>query len=363
MGNIAIVISNICASAGTERAVINLANAFTINTDNKIYIISIYSKGSDATFYKVDKSVNIIHLNYSFVKNLAKRLLTYRSLFKDLDRICSENEITVLMGTTHAYNSIISFLKKPIKIGCEHINHDACPRVFRIIRKHTYRNLDRVVLLTNDDRNHYSYLEKAKTTVIPNIRSFFPENPATLINKKIISVGRLDKQKGYDILLQFTDKLCRKIPDWEIHIYGEGEMLEYLSGEIEKKKLGDFIFIENPTKDIQDKMLESSIYLMTSRNEGLPMVLLEAQACGLPIISFDCPEGPKDIINDGEDGFLIPVDNTDLMISRIVQLANSETERRKFGENARIHSENYSGESIVDRWCNLIDEAKERREK
>ena len=110
-------------------------------------------------------------------------------------------------------------------------------------------------------------------------------------------------------------------------------------------------------------MLESSIYLMTSRNEGLPMVLLEAQACGLPIISFDCPEGPKDIINDGENGFLIPVGNTDLMISRIVQLAQSEAERKRFGENARIHSENYSGESIVGKWCNLIDGVKRRREK
>ncbi len=363
MDNIAIVISNICANAGTERAVTNLANAFAKHTDNTIFIISIYSKNNDKPFFKVDDRVSIIHLCYSFINKTSKRLLIYRNLFKDLNRICNENAITVLMGTTHAYNSVISLLKKPIRIGCEHINYDACPKAFRFIRKYSYRNLDRVVLLTNDDRDHYDFLERNKTVVISNIRSFFPENPAPLLNKRIVSVGRLNRQKGYDILIQFADELYKKIPDWNIVIYGEGEMLEYLSSEIEKKQLSDFIIIEKPAKDIQNKMLESSIYLMTSRNEGLPMVLLEAQACGLPIISFDCPEGPKDIINDGVDGFLIPVGDTNSMISKIVELANSEDKRIKLGLHARIHSKEFSEENIVGKWISLIDEAKERREK
>lgn len=361
MENIGIVISNICTNAGTERAVANLANALSELTSNNVFIISVYSSENEEPFYSLHNKVNVIHLKYPLVNNTIKRMSVYRGLFKDLAYICRDKKITVLIGTSHAYNAVISAFKRPIKIGCEHINYDACPKAFRIIRKIAYRNLDNVVLLTNDDRKHYGFLGEKKTIVIPNIRSFKPEVTAALRNKEIITVGRLNHQKGYDILLSFADKLYKKIPDWQITIYGDGEMKDYLAREIKEKGLNDFIIINKPVKNIQEKMLESSIYLMTSRNEGLPMVLLEAQACGLPIISFNCPEGPKDIIEDGVDGYLIPAGDTESMLSRIVQVAESVEVRRKLGQAARIHSEEYSKETITWKWVHLIDEIKKSR--
>ncbi len=138
-------------------------------------------------------------------------------------------------------------------------------------------------------------------------------------------------------------------------------MKEFLCNEISRKHLDKFIHIMEPVNHIQQNVTDASLYLMTSRNEGLPMALLEAQACGLPIISFDCPEGPKDIIEDGVNGYLIPVGDINLMIDRIEQLARSVEKRKIIGSNARLHSENYSKETITEKWIRLIDESKSKR--
>ena len=355
--NIGIVISNICAGAGTERAVTNLANGIAELTEHTVVIFSVYSSQNSSPYYALNPKVEVVHLGHEAKENALKRVGMYRRLRRELSRYCSEYDLSILMGTIHSYNCVISTIKDVAKIGCEHINYEACPKLFRGVRRVAYRRLDRVVLLTNEDRKKYAFLGPEKTAVIPNIRSFYPDTAAGLENKKIITVGRLQPQKGYDILLAFADRLKEALPDWKITIFGDGEMEESLKKTIREKALESFVAIHEPVKSIQEELLDSSLYLMTSRNEGLPMVLIEAQACGLPIVSFDCPEGPRDIIHDGEDGFLIPVGDIGLMVDKIIEIAKTPQMRTEMGKPARQNSGNYSSETIVREWTRLFDEA------
>ena len=120
-------------------------------------------------------------------------------------------------------------------------------------------------------------------------------------------------------------------------------------------ELEDYVHINEPVNNIRDIFLQSSIYLMTSRNEGLPMVLIEAQTCGLPIVSFDCPEGPKEIINDSKNGYLIQPGNTEAMIYKIVRLASDKTLRRSFGDDAYETSKRFSEKEVMKKWESLIN--------
>lgn len=156
------------------------------------------------------------------------------------------------------------------------------------------KKLDALVVLTQHDADNWKEVKKA--CVIPNFLPFSPEKGSSCLEKRIISIGRYSEQKGYDRLIEAWIKVNRKHPDWHICIYGEGQDRNSLQELIEKHHIENSFSLCPPTKSIQEKYLESSIYVMSSRFEGLPMALLEAMACGVPCISFDCPYGPAEII-------------------------------------------------------------------
>ena len=355
MKKIAFVLGNISLGAGTERAVTNLANAFSRDKDNQVFIVSINSENKDKPYYPLNENIKVIHMNAG-KGNKIQRLLRYNGIIGQLNRIMADNEIDYVLGTTHAFNILLSFVKGKVKkIGCEHMSYNACPKASRIIRKSRYRHLDAVVLLTRMDRGHYDFLPKNKTYVIPNIRSFQPDKPAALDEKRIITVGRLDSQKGYDILVELAPALKNRIPDWKIDIYGSGGMKQQLEDRIKELDVRDFVFINEPIKQIREEFEKSSLYLMTSRFEGLPMVLLEAQACGLPIVSFNCPEGPADVINDGEDGYLVNDFNSEELVEKTARVALDDKLRKKMGSNAFKRSDRFSEEAVLKKWYSCFE--------
>lgn len=185
---------------------------------------------------------------------------------------------------------------------------------------------------------------------------FYPEEFSKCENKKIISVGRLDSQKGYDILIDVWNIISKKYPDWVLEIYGDGPEKENLQNKINKLGLEKSFLLKGAVKDIQDKYLESSIYVMSSRYEGMPMVLLETMACGLPVISFDCPCGPKDIIKNNENGFIVKFGNIEQMAEKIEELIIDEEKRKLFGKNARKNIQRYSQDKIMNQWKELFEE-------
>lgn len=155
------------------------------------------------------------------------------------------------------------------------------------------------------------------------------------MSKKVISVGRYDEQKGYDMLIDAWEVVYRTYPDWNLFIYGDGVLKKDFEQSIKQKHLEQNIFLCAPVKDIEQKYLESSMYVMSSRFEGFGMVLIEAMACGLPCISFDCPHGPSDIIKDEIDGLLVENGNVQLLSQKICRLIQDDTLRQQMGTHAR----------------------------
>ena len=216
--------------------------------------------------------------------------------------------------------------------------------------------LDAFVVLTKHDAESWEPVKKAE--VIPNPLSFIPKEQSKCTEKRIISVGRLAEQKGYERLIEAWSKIANKYPDWIVDVYGDGEQKEWLKKLIVDYHVGDSFTIYPPTSNIQDKYLESSIYVMSSRFEGLPIVLLEAISCGLPCISFDCPHGPSEIIENGKTGILVENGNVEKLTEAIEDLIIHEERRIGMGRQAHISSQRYSHENIMKLWINLFERLK-----
>lgn len=353
--NIAILIGDISRSAGTERAVTNLSNMLVKYGEYNVTILSCFSSENNNPYYELEDKVNIVHYNLS-KDSLVNRFSSYINIIGKTNKIIKEKSIDILLGTTHAFNCLMICMSRKVKkVACEHMSYEACPLISKKIRKFCYPRLSAIVLLTNADAKHYNFVDKSKLFVIPNSLSFVADEPAKLENKRIIAVGRLTEQKGFDILMSIAQIIKDEIPDWHIDIFGDGEDKSKLLELISEKKLESFVIINPPTKNIKEELLASSLFVMTSRWEGLPMILLEAKACGLPIVSFDCPEGPADVIRDCEDGFLIECGDINALSEKIILLGKNLELRKQFGLMAKQSSNKYTASSIFIKWKDLFN--------
>lgn len=217
----------------------------------------------------------------------------------------------------------------------------------------TVRRFDRFVVLTEEDKGYWG--ELPNITVIPNPRTFTTDSPATLDSKTVIAVGRYNFQKQFDALIRAWALLKRDFPDWTLRIAGDGEEKASMLWSIAEHGIEDRVIL-GPEKDMQSAYRNSSILAMSSRFEGLPMVLLEAQAMGLPIVSFACKCGPKDVITDGVDGYLVPEGDVTTLADRLFQLMSDADLRHHMGAAAYKASERFDENVIMDKWIHLFAE-------
>jgi glycosyltransferase involved in cell wall biosynthesis len=353
MKKIAIIICDITKRAGTERAVCNLANLLTESQKYMITIISSHSASGDAA-YDINKDIQICHLGLLQYSNRITRLRLYRLLIKKINRICKENNIDIVLATNHGINCTLPFLKEVKTIACEHLNYMAAPFASRILRKIMYSFLDAVVVLTVSDAKHYFFHKNVQ--VIPNSFSFSSDKQSKLINKVILAVGRLTHQKGFDLLINAISLIEDECKGWTVKIIGAGEDEEKLKKQIEALNLGNLIKIYPTTNVIVQEYLEASIYVLSSRWEGLPMVLIEAQSCGLPIVSFDCPVGPADIVHHNEDGLLVRNGDIYALSSEIAKLICDENKRKNIGKEAIKNSSKFKADNIFPLWDALFSD-------
>ncbi len=273
------------------------------------------------------------------------------TLGRDLDFLTTINDGSIKIGESHIarlYSRNFHLLEQ--KGG-----------VFKLLAKYgrwkqerCTKKLDALVLLTKQDADCWQ--GTTKTYVIPNSLPFYPQESSTCENKRAICVGRLSEQKGMEYLIEAWSYVHKNHPDWKLDIYGYGELKEEMTRSIATLDLTDVISINEPTNEIIQKYLESSIYIMSSRFEGFGMVLLEAMACGVPCISFDCPYGPADIIRNGEDGFLVEHLNTRALANSICQLIEQPELRKQFGEKAKKNIIRYSKDNVMKQWTELFNE-------
>lgn len=349
-----ILINDITRHAGTERAVCNLANILI-----KKHTVTIISRDTNAgnAFFPIDSKIQLIHLGADICHaSTLQKLKKYFCMYKKLRELAKENASAVFIATISSVNALITLLGKNIKtIGCEHFNYDAACLRQKVLRRIFYPRLDFVVCLTNEDAKRYTFIKNNRLFVIPNSLSFECDITSNCTAKRIIAVGRLTKQKGFDLLLDSAVLMKERIPDWHLDIFGDGEDKDALLEKIVRLKLQTFVSIKSPTKNIELEYIASSLFVMSSRWEGLPMVLLEAQHCGIPAVSFDCQTGPSEVIVHGETGFIVPLGDVTALAEKTIELALNEEMRISFGKKAKENSKRFSTEDIEKKWDELLN--------
>lgn len=212
---------------------------------------------------------------------------------------------------------------------------------------------DRFVVLTGEDLGYWGSLPNME--VIPNARPFETVTTASLTAREVIAVGRYCHQKNFEELIEIWHTLRHVSDGWHLTIVGDGELRPALQRQINDLKMNDEVTLAYPVKDIKRCYMQSSILVLTSCYEGLPMALIEAQASGLPIVAYACKCGPRDIVTEGVDGFLINEGDKKTFAFRLLSLMRSPDLRRRMGAAARLHSEGYSIETVMQKWITLFE--------
>lgn len=354
--NIILISSNITNSGGTERIGIGLANELAQYPGTTVTIISLF--GSDTPFFSVDKRIRIITL---FKKEISLfilfpiLILKLRKIFKK----CSEKSIILNIGTLLCPFTVAA------NVGLSHRNvaweHFNVSLIFKSTKERFARFIastfaDAIVTLTAKDKEMYkeNFTCKARLYHIPNFLTFDIKRDVNIKKGKIaLAVGRLTEQKGFDRLLKIWSKLPSYLGDWELNIIGDGEDGDRLRTLIRDFNLKNVHLIAT-TATIEHYYQEASLYLMTSRWEGLPMVLIEAQSYGLPIISYDCLTGPRDIVCNASNGYLIEDGQENEFIKRLVQIMEDNTLRNVLSNEAKKDSARFDKVELMDTWIQLF---------
>ena len=246
-----------------------------------------------------------------------------------------------------------------VKIGWEH-NHHHNNKKYAINIIRSSWNLDYLVLVSKDLTKFYkNEMRKSKCTCvyIPNVLDYIPKKLAPLQEKRLISVGRLSKEKAPDDLVKIFNLLSKKHPDWHLDIIGDGEEREKIELYIKKHKLEDKVTLHGfQNKEYIDKYLQkSSLYIMTSLTESFGIVLLEAMSHGIPCVAFSSAEGAREIITSGKNGYLIKNRNYGAMIKKIEDIMKKEDIRKQLGKEARKSIKKYTKEVVQEDWYELLE--------
>jgi glycosyltransferase involved in cell wall biosynthesis len=267
----------------------------------------------------------------------------------------------VLIGTRPAINLAIARLVAPsvVRVGQDHMNLRSYHPALRRQIRDAYPRLDLVTSLTAADAEAYRKLLRGRTRVecMPNGVADLGTRRAPLDAKVVIAAGRVTRQKGFDRLLPVWARVAEQHPGWELRIFGSGSATRRLRRQIARLGIADSAHLMGFTPRLHEELAEASVYVMSSRREGFPMVLLEAMGVGLPVVSFDCPTGPRDIVREGVDGHVVPNGDRDALAAALSGLMADPGRRKAYGAAAVERVRDYDIVRIAARWESLFAEA------
>lgn len=364
-------------AGGVERVLTLKANYFAEHFGYDITII--LTEGKDKPlFYPLSDKIKVINLGINFEElwhcSFIKKVFVYlkkqrqykKLLTAELMRIHPDITISLLRREINFINEIHDGSKK---IGELHVNR-ANYRNFKTEDSNWLKNLfarfwshglvshlkklDKLVVLTEKDRE--AWVELDNVVSIPNPLSFIPSSVSRMTGKRVICVARYSHEKGIDLLLKAWKEVESQIDDWRLDIFGEGERSPY-------EQLIDNLGIDRAncalngrTTDVEKEYCNSSVFVLSSRFEGFGMVIVEAMACGLPVVAFDCPWGPQAIISDGEDGLLVENGNPSALAQNLIALIKDDGKRKVMSEAALRNVQRFQIEHIAQQWKKLFVE-------
>ncbi|QIC61255.1 glycosyltransferase family 4 protein [Acinetobacter schindleri] len=354
MRNICFLIGNIDHSGGTERVTTIIANEFA-KKNKKVHILSL--SGGKSPFF--EQCENIVNSNL-FETRVSMRWHFLPAISK-IRKYLAEHRIDTLI----VVDSISCVFTVPACFGLN-INH-ICWEHFnlKVNLGSRFRDLgrwmaakwcSRIVTLTERDKNFwdgkYNLATSNKVIAIANPSPYpLQDNLPLLSNKNILCVGRLTHQKGFDLLIPAWAKIANQFSDWKVTIVGSGEDEQMLKHMAESSGVAESIIFAGQQKDMDQFYRKASFFCMSSRFEGLPMVLLEAQSYGLPIVSFDCDTGPAEVITNEENGVLVQSLNIDKLSEALVYMINVNSNH--YSElilNSKSSTERFKTDSVINIW-------------
>lgn len=365
-------INSLYNPGGMERVVLNKAT-WLVQHGWDVCIVTTDQYGRPP-FYKFPDTIRMVDLGINYSEDKGKNVFTQTLSYlkkKGLHRkrlsellMTEKADIvdTLYPGESSFIPSIKDGSKKVIELHQNKFFHrqyankglkGIIDRIRESMDVRMVKNFDKFVVLTEEDKGYWGNLKNME--VIPNAAIVPDGYVSDCSAKRAIAVGRLDFQKGFDRLIDAWKIVCDNSDDWVLDIYGQGEWKDMLQSKIDDYGMAARCRLQGTTNNIYQEYASSSMIIMSSHYEGLPMVLIEAMACGLPAVSFDFKCGPKDVIDNGINGILVKEGDVKELARSILELIVDEEERKKKSCAATHVKESYSEGRIMTKWVNLFD--------
>ncbi len=352
-------------AGGAERVAATLVNHWSAG-GHRVALLTVAS--TDLDFYALDQRVTRIALDLNrssrnwrdFLLDNFKRLRKLRSAILDFE----PDVILSFLDTTNVRMLLASIGTGVPVIVEEHTDptQSSTGSIVKLLRRLLYKRARAVVVLHPGIAQWASGFVRGEAIhVIPNPISLqFHQNGRVERAKgghSVIAIGRLEPVKGFDMLIKAFAQSAKQHPDWTLKIVGDGSRRDQLQALATTLQISDRVIWEGSVKEPEKELHRSDLFVLSSRYEGFPMALLEAMACGLPVVSFDCPSGPREIIHDGEDGLLVPPNEIDALATAISRLMSSEDERKRLGRRAADVVNRFGLLRIADMWATVFEQA------
>ena len=357
MKKLVYVIEDFRVCGGVERIVADKANALSTEYGHEVTIISVYRDDRKQGF-RLEPGVRLVSLLVPMAARSGNPIVRTASRVATLLRAARRLNSTLkgIRPDVVFFATTLSALLLPLcKTKARKIFESHSARKFTPYNKlflPMERTADMVVCLTEDDAKAFKHAKCVR--VIPNFISAPRQFVSDYSIKKAIAVGRLEHEKGFDLLIASWRQVAERCPDWQLHIYGEGSCRQQLQGQIDSLGLGGVVKLCGRCADMVSRYAEYSLQIVSSRYEGLSITLVEGQSCGLPAVTVDYEYGARQIVKNGVNAIIVPQGEGKALSDAIIKLACDESLRRSYGLEARKTIRKFSKERIMKMWQEVI---------